>query len=265
MKLTGLTSIEHFVIALKACTTWYWACIREKQVVVADILIELQPQRKKDRKIDRWWHQYQNLRATVNDTKSATRHVLDAIHRVETNFGIDGGGPYLDREFIGGVLLALKEPLCDRCAAKPKLHIDFRSIVADEQERFWQLMDSYINNFRVTMAWRATMHRQLHAIPNSEAKTEMDLAYDKLEGRLKQATTCSTMIAEREFGSRGVPASWDSARMAYTLTNVPNVAHAELAPVDLCPVCESNRMLTPLHGKVALNQVLERRKNLPRR
>lgn len=256
MKLSNLQTELDFLRALKASCQFYWATVRTKQLAVTDILEELRPQRKTDRQADRWWHQYQNMRATMSDTVGVVSKAIKFVREMEERHGIDVGWSW--DEPSGSRCLVMAEPLCAACEAEPLLDIDWMQ-APNEKKRFWRILDYYSNDYRVGTSWIATQQAQVDVLPQSAFRDDLELAYSKLRFRLTEACNCSAMVASREFDNRGVKATNDDGRMAFIAGPFRGAGEAVLDRVQLCTNCASNVVPMDMDTKTALEKVLDRR------
>ena len=259
MKLDNLTTEVEFISALKASVEYYRAVHLAKKQAVNEITFELSRLRKADRQADRWWHQYQNMKATMSDTVQAVTAASKFVQEIEQKHGFVAEGWYPDGS-VSGRCLALTAPLCATCEAAELKEIDWK-VGTNERQRFWVLLDNYTNDYRAGVIWITSIERQLDTLPESAFKDDVDLALGKLQWRLTQACTCSAMVASREFDNRRVRARIDDGRMAYLIKRAPNAAEAVIAPAELCVECRDKVIDTRVNTRDALQRVLERRAN----
>ena len=259
MKLDNLQTELDFLRGLKASCQYYWACVASKRQAVAEILLELDARRKTDRKADRWWHQYQNMNATMSDTVAAVKAAIRFIAVIEQKHGLDPEWSW--DQPIGSRCLAMTAPLCPTCEAADVLDIDWKD-APNERRRFWKILDNYSNDYRAGMIWIVTQHEQiLNVLPPSAVRDDIELAYSKLRWRLIQACGCSAMVGSREFNSRKVNAVIDDGRMAYYPNENISAAEAVLDRVALCPTCRPNVISTEIDTRTELDRVVGRRRN----
>jgi len=257
MKLSNRQTDIEFVATLKALADYYWSTVMSKRLAVDQIIDELRVLRKDNRKADRWWHQYQNMRATMSDTVAAVQACRRYVADIEQRHGLNGGGPYQDTP-IGSRCLVLSEPLCATCEAEPILDIDWTD-APNERKRFWRMLDCYTNDMRVGTAWIASQQIQVDMLPQSAVRDDLELAYSKLRWRLVQACSCSGMVGSRELNRRGVKATIDDGRMAYLPGEFAGGSEAVLERGTLCTNCASKVIPLELDTKGALEQVVDRR------
>ena len=257
MRLTNLTTELDFVRAVKASCQYYWSTTMSKRLAVDAILLELGPKRKTDRQIDRWWHQYQNMAATMRDTVAAVRAAIEFVHAMEKNHGIETDWEW--NSPVGSHCLVLDAPLCPKCEGAAILDVDWMD-AATEHERFWRILDAYTNDFRAGTAWITSQQNQLNNLPESAVRDDLELAYSKLQWRLVQACSCSAMVSSREFNGRGINAVADDGRIGFLPTTPVPAAEAVLERARLCRDCAGKVRDTSLKTEEVLARVVDRRR-----